>query len=216
MIKLNKDPGGSSVAGIAGVQYEAHGDSRDYTPDQVEWVDGTHALVSVALNNDSNWNEKIEGSPVPDKGAGTPEVALIGNFFGGSFGDGSIMWHPYSDAGTTFTQLGLDKDGKPINNQIWATFQGRMGDSYATTLKGDNDFGGHSLPPLDWGYVEEIFKIAVMKGIIGHDLLFADGPRGPGERAWVKPLPATTFSGHHLLQPLPFSGPLPFLAPRKY
>jgi hypothetical protein len=50
-------------------------------------------------------------------------------------------------------RVGLDAAGKPINDQIWATFQGRMGDSYAITLKGGNDFGGKALSQFDWGYV---------------------------------------------------------------
>jgi hypothetical protein len=186
MMKLNKSPDGTSVASIEGVQYEAHGNFHDYTFDQVDWIDGTHALVSVALNNHSNWNEKIEGSPVADNNI--PLVALIGNFLGGSFGDTSIMWNPYSDAGTTFTELGIDADGKPINDQIWATFLGRMGDSYVTSLKGGSSFGGVDLSTFDWGYVETIWSIAVAKGIVSGGLLHADGPGGPGGRAWVTPL----------------------------
>lgn len=190
MIKLQKGPGGTSVAGIEGVEYEAHGNVKVYNPNQVEWIDTTHAMVSIGLNNHSTWNEKIEGSPVADEGGNIPSVALIGNFFGNSFGDGSIMWYPYSQKGTAFIQLGLDAAGKPINDQIWATFKGRMGDSYATGLNGASYFSGGGLSTFNWGYVSAIWEIATSKGLIGDGLLFADGPRGPGDRAWVTPLPS--------------------------
>jgi hypothetical protein len=44
MIKLQKGPGGTTVADIEGVEYEAHGNIKPYNPNQVEWVDTTHAL----------------------------------------------------------------------------------------------------------------------------------------------------------------------------
>ncbi|KAH6638039.1 hypothetical protein C7974DRAFT_451247 [Boeremia exigua] len=177
-----------NVGDVVSCQFEAHGNKRDYAPGDCDWDTsdptdtGKHAIVSAALNNHSCWNLKIEGDhPYEDNITG---VAMIGNFLGGSYGDGSIWWKPWQTP-AEFTQLGLDREGKPVNDQVWATFRGRMGDSYTCDLNGGTYFGGSNLSTWDWDWVKIVWAGGKILGKIKTDLQQADGPRGPGDRDWV-------------------------------
>ena len=81
-------------------------------------------------------------------------------------------------------QLGL-RNGEPINGQVWARFQGRLGDSYHVDLDGATYFDGDNLSDLDWAFVKFVFAGGKLLGKIKPDLFLADGPEGPGKRDWV-------------------------------
>jgi hypothetical protein len=192
MMKISKVDDSSKnlhIGDVVGCQFEAHGNKHDYPPGDCDWDtsdvtdSGKHAIVSVALNNHSCWNEKMVGDhPYEDN---IPGVAMIGNFMGGSYGDGSIWWRPWQNQVRDFIQLGLDREGKPVNNQVWATFKGRMGDSYTCDLNGAHYFGGGNLSTWDWDWVKIVWTGGKIIGKIKAELQQADGPRGPGDRDWV-------------------------------
>lgn len=92
---------------------------------------------------------------------------MIGNYLAGSYGDEAIPWQPRKNPpNTNFVQLGLDKDGKPVNDQICATFQRRMGNSHGTGLHGVPYFNRGGLSTMAWVYVEGIFSGAKILGMI--------------------------------------------------
>jgi hypothetical protein len=177
MIALQKE-----TFSFVSAEFEAHGKPRRYIhTEEIKWKDETHAVVSVGLNNHSNWNELKEGNPVADEGGRIPGVVLIGNFLGG---DKSRWWFPYADS-SPFIQLGLDEHGQPINDQIWAAYCGDMGKSYATDLRGATYFDGRNLTTFDWDFVKIVWAGAKVLGKLKPDFERAGGPPGPGARDWV-------------------------------
>jgi hypothetical protein len=64
-----------------------------------------------------------------------------------------------------------------------------MGDSYKTDLGSATYFNGSNLSVVDWAETKTIFALGSVIKKIPSDLLTADGPVGPGDRDWVRPLP---------------------------
>ena len=181
-VTLLKGP--NSTYTVESATFEAHGIPRTYPASQVKWYQDTHAMISVALNGHSIWNESIVGNPEYD--VEITDIVGVGAFFGTE--TPSNYWYPHSQS--KFVLLGLDSNGQPVNDQVWSAFCGRLGDSFATKLEGAISFLGKNLASPDWTYVQLVWNAALLIGKIGQDLLWADGPDGPGARAWVNPLPA--------------------------
>jgi hypothetical protein len=177
MMTLKKDSQGNFTPMTA--TFEAHGTSTDYPLEKVKFVDGTHVAISVGLNGHGIGNESQVGSVNAE--FTQPGSVLIGDFYGGN---GAIMWNPWKDA-TNFIQLGIDSDKNPINDQLWVTYAGRMGDSYSTSLNGAHYFYGSNLSSLDWSFVKITFGVADLLGKIPAALLHSEGPQGPGGRHWI-------------------------------
>jgi len=186
MVQISKGTDGrTSMGSVQGCEYESHGDNTFYTPDQVDWEGDRHAIVSVPLNSHGCWNEKQVGDHPSE--THIPGVVTVGNFMGGSYHDGQIWWKPWeTSTNSKFVQIGLDQDMKPVNDQVWATFRGRMGDSYSTTLRGAKYFNGDNLSSVDWFYVQIVWAGGKGFKVIPGKLLLAVGSRGPGGRDWIK------------------------------
>lgn len=181
-------PGGAgpNAGDVGGCWFEAHGESRWYEPKDIPFDVDNHAAASAALNNHGFWNAKIEGNNPLEVDAG---VFKIGNFLSHSWGASEILWQPWAtNANARFVQLGIDSTGRPVNDQIWVTFRGRMGDSYKTDLDSATYFDGSNLSDADWAETKSIFILGGLIKKIPSDLRTADGPRGPGDpgRSWVK------------------------------
>ncbi|RFU23900.1 hypothetical protein B7463_g12438, partial [Scytalidium lignicola] len=179
-IVLKPPTGGMGDYDIVQVITEAHGKPTSYTKDQVEWTDTTktHAVVSIGLNSHAVWNQKQQSNPIDERRQ--PGFVLIGDFLG----DRSNMWYPYQSA--NFVQIGLNSPGgDPINDQTWAKFAGRLGDSYHTTLDRAHYFDGSDLKSEDWTFVVVVEKGGDLLGKIPSDLYIAEGPTGPGTRGWI-------------------------------
>jgi hypothetical protein len=161
---------------IESASFEAHGEARSYDPYAVKWLDSTHAAITIGLNSHAVWNAERESSPVHEGGAAG--VVIVGDFFG----DSTNTWYPYaSDTAASFVQLGLH-DGAPINDQVWARFQGRLGDSYHVDLDGAHYFDGDDLNTLDWAFVKIVCGVGELLGKLAPYLFLADGP---AKRSWI-------------------------------
>jgi hypothetical protein len=66
--------------------FEAHGTPKKYDPTAVQWLDKTHAAITIGLNNHAIWSRERESNPV-DEG-GSAGFVLTGDFFG----DKSNTW----------------------------------------------------------------------------------------------------------------------------
>lgn len=163
-------------------EFEAHGNKTTWMPDQVEWEEGTHAVLSIALNNHSVWNPKQVSNP--DWDVYVAGAVGIGNFFDDD--SSAQWWRPWKE-GSEFRLLGLTSDGQPVNDQVWAAFGGRLGDSYGTSLRGAVYFDGGNLSFWDWDFVKLIGWGASILNKLPTDIQNADGPRGPAARDWVMP-----------------------------
>ena len=186
MVQISKGTDGrTSTGSVLGCEYEAHGKKTFYTPDLINWEGDRHAIVSVPLNSHGCWNEKQVGDHPTEKHV--PGLVMIANFMGGSYNDGQIWWKPWeTSTNSKFVQIGLDQDMKPVNDQVWAAFRGRMGDSYPTTLRGAKYFNGANLSDVDWAYVQVVWGGGKLFNVIPGNLLSASGTKGPGSRDWIK------------------------------
>jgi hypothetical protein len=105
------------------------------------------------------------------------------------------VWRPWESPFTSWRQLGLKDIGgkkKPINDQLWSAFQGRLGISQETTLLGGSYIDNTGLSAGDWANVSIIYHGGELLHRLPPDFSSADGPVGPGLRDWVtKPIPVT-------------------------
>ena len=107
-------------------------------------------------------------------------------------------WRPWKTSSTDWRQLGLeDVDGKikPINDQLWSAFQGRLGISQETSLLGGHYIDNTNMsngPDGDWTFVWTFFNGGKLLHKLPEGFSGADGPVGPGLRDWVTdPFPVT-------------------------
>lgn len=163
---------------VVSVLTEAHGDQKPYDINSIDWKDQTHPIISIGLNSHAVWNQKKESNPIDEGGAAG--FVLIGDFLGDN---GKNMWYPYESS--SLVQIGLDSAGEPINDQLWAKYRGRLGDSYHVTLNGASYFDGSNLSTFDWDFVKIVEAGGRLIGKIPIDLYVAEGPGGPGGRGWI-------------------------------
>ncbi|KAJ3289657.1 hypothetical protein HK104_007317 [Borealophlyctis nickersoniae] len=171
---------------ILEVGFEKHGEMVRYKPGDVAWMGNTHAIVSVALNGHASYNQKAVGDTSWERDY---PVVKIGDFLEDN-DDLAMWWHPWNES--DFKLLGLDQNGSVIGDQKWATFAGRLGDSYTTDLNGAVTFDNKPLDGGSWAAVKTTW--ALVKPLLGEDFTKADGPYGPGSsyRHLVTPLSIPT------------------------
>ena len=163
---------------IAEVLFEAHGNAIIYPKDEVAY-EGDHSIVHVALNGHSSHNVKMQGYHTVDDDA-------IFVQFDSFMGDGT-KWKPYESG--TLTQIGLDAPhGNPINDQLWAKFEGNLGEPQNNSLTSGTNLNGSNLNWCQWTLVKAIDWVALTfrPGTIG-DVAHGEGPAGPGRRDWISP-----------------------------
>lgn len=168
------------------VGFEAHGTVTWYWERDVAW-NGTHPVVNVALNGHSCHNMNIQGDRVVED-----HIPLIMDVFS-ALGNDGVVWSPYTND-STMVLLGLTKDGAPINNQVWSKFSGRLGDSLVNGLNGATHFDGTDLSFEEWTYVRTVGFLGKLIGSISDDLVHGDGPEGPANRDWAKPVSGNLFN----------------------
>jgi hypothetical protein len=145
-------------------------------------------VASVALAGHGIWNRKsFTGNFVAQK---TINTDVFGNLEIGPFFNPDTtldqMWRPWKMEDSLWKQLGLNDKGRPINDQLWSTFQGRLGISESTSLHGASYLDGSGLNTVDWSTCSTVFTVGNILNQIPEDNLHADGPGGPGSRGWVK------------------------------
>jgi hypothetical protein len=143
----------------------------------VKWEDTTHAIVHIALTGHSCRNRDPADGPILE--FSQPGAVAVGSWVGSG-----TWWRPASQ-GSSFKELGLDKSGKPISDQVWYVFRGGLGDTKINSLVTATYFDGSKLSAFDWVFVETIFGFATVLSVLPSNLLVGDGPTGPGVRPWV-------------------------------
>jgi hypothetical protein len=108
-----------------------------------------------------------------------PGAVAVGDWVGSG-----TWWRP-SIQGSPFKQLGLDTSGKPVSDQLWAAFRGRLGDTKVNSLKSATYFDGKNLSPFDWTFVESVFAFATVLDLLPSDYTIGDAPTGPAARSWI-------------------------------
>ena len=159
--------------------FEQHGVLWPYEPKNCTFEDGTHAVVHIALNGHSSHNADPANNGGMTLEFAQPGIVGVGSWIGNGKG-----WRAYSQ-GSEFKRVGLDENGKPVSDQVWAAFKGRLGDTVLNSLTGGTTFDGKNLDSLDWLFVQSVFGIGNDIGVIPQNLLVGDAPTGPGVRDWV-------------------------------
>ena len=175
---------------IAEILFEAHGDPVIYPKDQVAY-EGDHPIVHVALNGHSSHNVKMEGYTTVDDDA---VFVLFKSFMG----DGA-KWKAYETG--ALTQIGLDApNGNPINGQLWAKFEGDLGESQDNSLTSGTNLNGSNLNGRQWSLLSTLNfgAITILPGKID-SYAHGDGPAGPGRRDWIYPI---LYQDPNLMAPL--------------
>jgi len=163
---------------IVHVGFEAHGKLTFYTPDKVNWEDHTHPIAHVNLNSHGFVNRDPSQTDHVFQ-VTIPATVAIGDWIGAG-----KWWRPHLDS--PFKQLGLDEEGKPIGDQLWAAYGGRLGDEQANGLQSAHYFDGRNLKSADWTFVQLIYGGGRLLNKIPADKLVGNGPPGPGVRGWVR------------------------------
>lgn len=158
------------------VNYEAHGDTKSYPPNEVLF-EGTHPIVNFALGGHSCHNSFQKGLRVVDDDAKIFQVLSL-------MGDrttGGKIWRP-----SKLLQLGLDANGQPINDQKWAAFSGRIGVHQVNKVNSATTIDGKGLGFWQWAYVKTLGSMLDVFDVF-YQLEFVQGvgPEGPGGRPWV-------------------------------
>jgi hypothetical protein len=168
---------------ILRVTFEAHGQVVVYTPNQVLWEDETHAVTYANLNSHG-----LSNLAAPGVLAHRSDVRVAGFVDVGDWTGEGAWWRPHSD-GSDFRQLGLDKTGNPIGDQIWAAYGGRLGHTQENDLQSGTYFSGpkngEKLDFLDWVFVKIVFEAAKLIKKLPADKLLGEGPIGPAARPWI-------------------------------
>ncbi len=168
--------GGYSVLRVG---YEAHGDVTYFPSQRVAWEGGTHPVVCSALNGHSSRNLLAQGDVIYD--FTQPGAVAITSVLS----QAGQVWRPYVSGGLKL--LGLDANGAPMGDQLWAAFQGRLGDQQTNELDSATYLDGSNLSMWDWAFVKLVDWVARLLGKYPAAILTGDGPTGPADRDWVRP-----------------------------
>ena len=174
------------------VGYEAHGDLKYYPTQRVAW-ENDHPVINIALNGHSCHNMFNEGERVTEYEQ-PGSVAIIS-----ALSQSGTVWRPSTN--NQFKQLGLDSNGNPIGDQVWAAFQGRLGDSQDNELDSATYFDGSNLSAMDWDFVKLTDWAAKLFDKYPENIVHGNGAPGPGGRDWVTPASGKLFDdGLRVLQ----------------
>lgn len=148
-------------------------------------TDKVEIVASVALAGRGIWNRASFSRNFQIQSTDSAYLAPLefGAFFDEDTSADQVR-HPWEMPDSNWKQLGLDTTGKPINDQLWSTFQGRLGISQDTSLRGASYLDGSDLSGHDWALCKSIFAIGDFINKIPAGMLWADGPKGPGSRDW--------------------------------
>ncbi|MBJ7313512.1 Vps62-related protein [Rugamonas sp. CCM 8940] len=171
-IRISNDPGNPQVLDVC---TESHGDASHWTPDQVSFTPGTSsAVIHSSLNAHGTFIEGQQGSWI------SKQNAVVADF-GDAIGEGGV-WTP-----SEYRLVGLDSQSNPVNEQVWAKFCGRIGAHLDNSLTAGTDYQRNDLSGVLWVYIQGCNAIAGAFGLMPADAVSGDGPKGLGERPYIRP-----------------------------
>jgi hypothetical protein len=173
----------NSSMNVTHVTFESHGNPTTVPVNQVTLKD-KHVFVYSSLNAHGTFNFKRDSDWVADK---KHAIVEFGDAVGrcGEEGAKEKIWTPRE-----YRRVGLDAAGNPVNDQLWAKFEGRIGGHVYNTLTGGRNFGGSGLSTTSWTIIKVAYEAADLIGKIPREMHFGDGPTGLGTRPYIRPLPS--------------------------
>ena len=179
-IEVTVTPDGERVINVG---FAEHGNiTKRFSPGEYE-SDGNHPVVRVAKNghasynaikmNDPDWVTTWEAKGVP-----VNIIDLISKKTGAE-------WAPYHNH-SQLIPIGLDANGNPINQEVWAKFSGRIGNNRINKFSSATYVNGQNLNAADWIFVKAIGSSAEFFNVIPAEVKEGFGPEGPAARPFIR------------------------------
>ena len=168
------------------VCYERHGDETWFPRGQVPMQDGRIVVCSAMYGHSStNALKQVTGAhkgcPVVDDG-NYLALQVVSVLASEPTPPEALVWNPAKDS--PLVQIGLDWNGEPVNDQVWAKYAGHLGKLQQNTLESANYWAGGNVSGAEWAYLKTIDFFA---SPFLSSLTVGEGPTGPGSRYWIKP-----------------------------
>ena len=168
------------------VRCESHGDSSYYPPRLLDYS-GTHPIIRSSLNAHGSFNGKGKN---PNDWIVKESYEKLGT--GGLFIDiitsTGPAWCPFDNGQLVF--VGLDEQGRPINGQLWAAFQGRIGGVRDNSYQGAVGVGGSQASRTDalsWAQRNWAnLLVDAVSSLIPNEDKSGTGPVGLGDRKYIR------------------------------
>lgn len=172
---------------IIKVNFAHHNDDTDYTPNQVNFEDGSHPVVRVGLNAHPSYNAQVFNTSfvqtfdydVKVFKTHLYAIDVIGDPFGNRAGP---VWKPYEQGGE-LVLIGLDDEGKVMGNKPWVAYKGRLGTTQKSTPKAVLNIDGTKLSPGKEWLIKTVAKL--FDGKIPNEFKTSSGPTSFGDRSYV-------------------------------
>ena len=168
---------------LLAVGYASHGHVTYYRPQDC-LIEGTHPRARAALNGHASLNGKNKNPEDWVKTDGVPLVVDIIDLIS----EAGPAWAPYRSPETMLAIIGLDQDGKPVSDQLWAGFRGRLGIHQENDFTAATQVNGQPLPRQQDDFAKLIIGLGKATGMLPESLRSGDGPEGPGARDFVQGL----------------------------
>ena len=175
---------------ILRVRYEAHGDDSWYAPEQVSYLFGTHPVGRISYHSHGTFNARCL---VDNDAHVSRSYGACG--FGVDFIDilavGGPRWQPFdvdpangrvSDNGQLIF-VGLDRGGRPCNDQLWSAFTGRLGGGQWNKFTHIAAVGSKQLSVSQRAWATFLTRMVICLGIFKAD--HGDGSCGLGDRDYI-------------------------------
>jgi hypothetical protein len=198
-------------ADVLSVRYGSRGD-RYFSPAQVTFTRDAndnatqHPIAAVALHSHVPWNPSAYN---PQDWEYLTQVEGIGgaiDIIGSALPGRASMyrccgWRPWEPG--SLRLIGLDENGDPVNEEVWAKFAGRLGATQENALDNHAIYGiglgflgdPEDLPNADYLYARIMLDSATVVGALFGTTTFEDtgdsytgkGAYAPGARDWIRP-----------------------------
>lgn len=93
-------------------------------------------------------------------------------------------WTPYNSE-NQLVPIGLDTNGNPINEEVWAKFSGRIGNNRINNFSSATYANGQGLNTSDWAFVKMFASSAEFFNLVPAEVKEGFGPLGTGKRNFI-------------------------------
>lgn len=167
---------------LLAVGYASHGHVTYYRPQDC-LTDGNRPRARAALNGHASLNGKNKNPEDWVKTEGVPLVVDIIDLIT----EAGPLWEPHRKPVQMLAIIGLD-DGKPVSDQLWAGFCGRLGIHQENNFSRATQVDGEPLPSRHDDFAKLIIALGQVTGLLPESLRSGVGPEGPGARDFVQGL----------------------------
>lgn len=174
---------------ILHVQVAGHGKPTRIMPNELA-LDGTHPIIRCAYNSHATYNgndrapvEWVVTTPYAALGFGVEFIDLTADI-GPRWAPFTVDDHGHTHANGQLVFVGLDEAGKPLGNQPWASFRGKLGAHWTNDYTRAEGVGSSRLTPAQQMYTDALANTVVATGA-AKSRADSDGTDGLGVRDFI-------------------------------